>query len=295
MASQCRILALPAELRIPIYEHLLRSDQYLDDHYDSCFPAIRGHRECSLTRSHAGGILKRKAPPCQVVISPGQCAVVRNHYETPDDCYSSQDTSLIDRRLTRSVEFLRACRTFHNEAIDLLYDATLFVVDLETSSWNPEQSPPFISSLRLSTPLSDATFLRNIKHLSLRFQIQTPEEFETTTHLLTSLTSTLSRERTSFVATLDLHKAGNACFLESVVEQQWQDLTDAIKGANVRSDIVLNANSQWLRRNTPRFEQLAEALGGQLKWRKGAVEESPKSTKAPEWVSCVQVVDDVHT
>lgn len=162
-----RFIDLPAEIRVKILEHLLqRPIWHTISHPNS---------QAAKDRGFTDGV--------------GHVTLIRE-----GDEWRSVSVAGPPGLTILSTAILRTCRLLHNEAMDLLYSRSLFVINIQNLR---PIAPPFTGGnpTIVASPRRRSIFMRWINHVHIRQHIRPEEDLLQKAQSLQSLLMCLSPER----------------------------------------------------------------------------------------------------
>lgn len=266
------LLRLPAELRLLIYSYAFESPRYAEYHaacrerlhargdvIDRCCRACRTVQTRSL--EHLG--------PCHLTLTGSELLVVTPGYDLqPWDAETRKLRLRLQTHLPAARQrtaLLATCRLVSKEAIDVLYDITLFITDLKLSSAT-HYPPAYNNHILTRSQASSATAMRmltRIRHHDLKISIRTVDDLFDVSEFLTHK---ITPAHTFLSATLDFSQAkGNIVIRPS--RDTWYMFTNALAYIEVQSDLLVQAYPRWLNPKTEWFCRLFRAMKGRCRMK----------------------------
>ena len=259
------LLSLPVELRLQIYDHV----------FD--VPGWTAHRKsCSVARelplcSHCGpcSILNTMTDPPRY--PPARIRVDRNgvlcqpwssamRYQT--SCFD-QAAHIAEGWPAERGAILRTCRKISSEAKDVLYNDTLFLVHVRSTSTRNlvHRYPANLWTLPIS--IAQANYLRNIRHIDLSLSVFT--NLDRMVPMLSDLLDVLPR--------LDQLKSVHACLECNLIKpargttttpELWEQFKALLARLPFGNELRMCSWLSWLNERTADYVRLNEAIGRKL-------------------------------
>ncbi|KAF2217829.1 hypothetical protein CERZMDRAFT_92472 [Cercospora zeae-maydis SCOH1-5] len=239
------LLALPAEVRVHIFEHLIQ-----------VAPATSvPHRAVAHEQGYTSGV--------------GHVNIVQ--YGTT---WRSVTIAKPPSFALTTPAILRVSKLIHKEAMDLLYSKMLWVINIQ----DLRLSSPFVygeESQRIgiiASPAKKSMFLQWIDHVHVRQHIRPEEDLIQKAQALRSLLNCLNVHRKSLQVTFhfdSIHLVNDPDYPRTKkAEYNWKLYENELRGLNLGATPHFRVSSYWLEsEGAERFAQLAASVGGEVNSR----------------------------
>ncbi|KAF2482595.1 hypothetical protein BDY17DRAFT_298779 [Neohortaea acidophila] len=221
----CTFLNIPSEIRVLIYRFLFNLDLWRIARLAGCYNDAAG--SCDMNLYDAQIYTKRRWSPIA---------------------------------FANFTAILRTCRLSHAEAIDILYEQTLFNLRISDEQYN--------RTMRHYAPLTDCAFLPRIEHLRINPDLRSFDMLLHLPSLLDQVLARLTAAPAKIMVDIDV-KSGSLSRLpptmwpveELVEDPEWEQLLREF--ARLRRRLTFRMQSFRVRNNVQhRLDQLVEATCG---------------------------------
>ena len=182
---------------------------------------------------------------------------------------------------THSTAILRASRQIHNEAVEVLYQQTLFrivigpraVESVDSKGKLRTQSPSMVEAggetKDIEAPLLDLSLFSKMQnvHLDLNFGSQTNPIWDTLS-IIRAIVATLNLDRKHTTASLRFGLM-TAITCARLPEEPWGRFVRQLRSIELgcAPDVEIDKDAEgWMRDGRQRFEHLRDALGGEMRF-----------------------------
>lgn len=255
--------ALPVEVRLQIYDYVFSSPSW-SEHRLVCPTRTQGHSTTLMTACRSCTILNSMErpppyPPAKVLL----CNQTATCYTLPPKLWQYyyrgyQSVHAWSGHPKHRTAILQTCWQIYAEAVEVLYDNTLFLVEVKTSSTEPYDSDNY------SSWSEQAGYLRQIRHLDMTVRLGRPCDLWLVGDTLRILFRHLDVERKSTTTSLSFRGFARPRVGTSITPEMWMYFLEAVKTIDLQGDLVMLWFPGWLKEGTVRFEELDKAAGGRL-------------------------------
>lgn len=233
------LLHLPAELRLRVYEHL--------NHIPGLSTTSVPHRAAAYAKGFTSGV--------------GHVTMLRY-----GEGWRSVSIAKPPGFACLGTSILRTCRLIHTEAMDLLYDKILWVINIQSLT---PIAPPFAGGRPAVTasPGKPSIFLQSIKHVHIRQHIRPEEDLLEKALTLKSLLACINSQRKTTELALhfdSIHLVNDSSWPNGKkMAYAWQAYEKVLSSIDLGRKPQIKVSDYWLEtEGQARFEKFAARFGG---------------------------------
>ncbi|KXT05053.1 hypothetical protein AC578_10349 [Pseudocercospora eumusae] len=241
--SKSSFLALPPEIRMTIFEHCL--------HIPRLSTTSVPHRAAAYAKGYTSGV--------------GHITLVQDGGD-----WRSVSIARPPGFAFTATSVLRICKSIHKEAMDVLYDKILWVINIQNRR---PIAPPFIGSNSnpaiSASPTRPSVFMKWVAHVHIRQHIRPEEELLQKAEALRLLIACLGSDRKSTAATLhfdSIHLVNDSEWPRTAKPQYaWDQYYSQLMVLDLGPRPNIRTSYYWIEtEGQERFEDLTRRLGGCL-------------------------------
>jgi hypothetical protein len=264
------LLALPPELRLEIFRYVFAVPVW-QSHRNSCAVSARDATcphcgPCSVVNALSNPPLY---PPARIQVD--RAGVLFQPWSTPmaaaSKCFPEWP-SIVASWPSERTAILRTCKAIYGEARDVLYNDTLFIVQVSFCSEHMRRALGLPCPQDDTFPVSFPSQLQQSRHLAVELQIHSHSDIRSFISYLLALGDALpaTPRLKSKTVTLDFEGLERHMPIPGLPSAPWKEFAHAVSRVASDTELRLISGPRFAGQGKGEHELLANAVGGRIKF-----------------------------